>query len=137
APGVRRRVGSANLGEMRARLLGRDRREARILGRYLEHANSRAVLRRRENDAVLGRLAARAVDPRRRLARVPDLVEQRAALAADSRDAGRGAVLEDDRASLGIVPGHDTAKGCFAHDSSPSGGPATKPPSVSANQSAM
>src|SRR5690606_7692964 len=99
AAGVRRRIGGTDFGEVRACLFGRDRREARILGRYLEHANPRAVLRRRENDAVLGRLAARAVDARRRLARVPDLVEQRSALAADPSDAGRGAVLEDDRAA--------------------------------------
>src|SRR5690606_32158673 len=116
APGMRRRVRGPDLGEMGARLLRRDRAEARILGRNVEHPDPRAVLRRRERDAVLVRLAARAIDARRRLARVPDLVEQRPELAADTRDARRRAVLDDDGAPALIVPRDDPTKGCSTHD---------------------
>src|SRR5690606_38787881 len=115
ASGMRGRVGGPDLGEMRAGLLRRDRAEARILRRDIEHANPRAVLRRCERDAVLVRLAARTVDARRRLARVPNLVKQRPELAADTRDPRRRPVLEDDRSSAGVVSRDDTAKGCSTH----------------------
>ena len=67
----------ADLREMGARLLRRQRCETVVLGRNVEHADAGAVLRRRQHDAVLGRLARGAVDPRGRLAGVPHFVEQR------------------------------------------------------------
>src|SRR5690606_5347858 len=75
AAAVRGGVGGTDFGKVSARLLRRQLRDARVLRRHFEHANARAVLRRRELNAFLGRLAGGAVDSRRRLARVPYLEE--------------------------------------------------------------
>src|SRR5690606_18257276 len=112
---MRRRVRGADLGEMGAGLLGAQLADARVLGRYVQHPDARAVLRRRERDAVLVRLAAVAIDERRRLARVPDLVEQRTEIAADPRDARRRPVLDDYGPALGVVARDDAAKRCSTH----------------------
>ena len=103
-------AGGADFGEMRARLLRRELRDARIFRRHFEHADARAVLRRRELDAFLGRLARGAVDAGGALARVPDLEEQRPVLAADARDARRRRVLENDGAALRVVARDDAAE---------------------------
>src|SRR5690606_11264051 len=100
--------------EMRARLFRRQRADARVLGRDLEHADPRAVRRRRARDALLRRLTAAGIDARGRLARVPYLVEERSEVAADARDTRRRPVLDDHGAALRVVARHDAAKGCFA-----------------------
>ena len=127
---VRGGIARADLGEVPARLFRRDAVEPVAVGRDIENPDARPSRRRDEPHAVLWRFTRRPVDPCGRFARVPYLEEQRAVLAADPHHARHRPVLLEDGPALLVVPGYyppDRLR--IAH--------CVRPPSVSANQSAI
>ena len=84
---------------------------AAVVGRDVEDPDPGAAARRKQGYSGLGRLARGAVDRRRGRARVPNLVEGRAAVAAKGHHPRRRSVFLDDRAAPAVMAGDDPAGG--------------------------